>query len=94
MCQCMNFWLSNPGPCLRLRSCVLNFFDLVPAESKRKKDCGFTAVGHINPFLDEGEDQIYFKPRVAKMRDAIDNIDGCGRAWATIWIFALNFTIA
>jgi galactonate dehydratase len=40
----------------------------------RKKELGYTAVGHINPFLDEGEDQVYFKPHVAKMRDAIDNV--------------------
>jgi len=43
-------------------------------EIMRKKKAGFTAVGHLNPFLDEGEDQIYFKPHVKKMRDAIDNV--------------------
>jgi galactonate dehydratase len=48
--------------------------DEVLAELERKKDVGFTAVGHINPFLDEGEDQTYFKPHAAKMRDAIDNV--------------------
>lgn len=48
--------------------------DKVLEELKRKKDAGFTAVGHINPFLDEGEDQVYFKPHVKKMRDAIDNV--------------------
>lgn len=41
---------------------------------KRQKDRGYTAVGHINPFLDEGEDQQYFKPHITKMRDAIENV--------------------
>jgi galactonate dehydratase len=48
--------------------------DRVIEELKRKKAQGFTAVGHINPFLDEGEDQVYFKPHITKMRDAIDNV--------------------
>ncbi|MBT5665441.1 MAG: mandelate racemase/muconate lactonizing enzyme family protein [Rhodospirillaceae bacterium] len=48
--------------------------DALLAELKRKKDRGFTAVGHINPFLDEGEDQIYFKSHIGKMREAIDNV--------------------
>jgi len=41
---------------------------------QRQKDRGFTAVGHINPFLDEGEDQEYFEPHITKMRKAIDNV--------------------
>jgi galactonate dehydratase len=48
--------------------------DGVIAELERKKDAGFTAVGHLNPFLDEGDDQVYFKPHVRKMCDAIDNV--------------------
>lgn len=48
--------------------------DRVIAELKRKKELGYTAVGHINPFLDEGEDQVYFKSHIAKMRDAIENV--------------------
>jgi len=43
-------------------------------ECRAKKDAGFTALGHLNPFLDEGEDQVYFKPHVKKMREAIDNV--------------------
>ena len=43
-------------------------------ECRRKKAAGFTAIGHLNPFLDEGEDQVYFKPHVQKMREAIDNV--------------------
>ena len=48
--------------------------DRVLESLQQKKDQGFTAVGHINPFLDEGEDQVYFKPHISKMRDAIDNV--------------------
>ena len=43
-------------------------------ELKRKKAQGFTAIGHINPLLDEGEEEIYFKAHIRKMRDAIDNV--------------------
>ena len=39
-------------------------------ECKRKMDLGITAFGHINPFLDEGTDKVYFKTHVLKMRDA------------------------
>ena len=46
----------------------------VLADLVRKKEMGFTAVGHINPFLDAGEDQVYFEPHVSKMRVAIDNV--------------------
>ncbi len=35
---------------------------------------GFTAVGHLTPFLDEGREVPYFKTHVAKMRDAIDTV--------------------
>ena len=48
--------------------------ETVLEECQAKKDAGFTALGHLNPFLDEGEDQAYFKPHVKKMRDAIDNV--------------------
>ncbi|EMC98760.1 hypothetical protein BAUCODRAFT_572886 [Baudoinia panamericana UAMH 10762] len=44
------------------------------AECKRKMDHGYTAFGHINPFLDEGHDQVYFKTHVRKMREAADNV--------------------
>ena len=43
-------------------------------ELSRKKAAGFTAMGHLNPYLDEGEEQEYFKPHVQKMREAIDNV--------------------
>jgi galactonate dehydratase len=44
-------------------------------ECKAKMDAGFTAFGHLNPFLDEGNDKVYFKTHVKKMRDAIDNVE-------------------
>ena len=46
----------------------------VLAECKRKIDLGFTAFGHINPFLDDGTDKVYFKTHIQKMLDAIDNV--------------------
>jgi galactonate dehydratase len=38
------------------------------------KEQGFTAVGHLTPFLDESRDVPYFKTHAAKMRDAIDTV--------------------
>jgi len=35
---------------------------------------GFTAFGHLNPFLDEDINEAYFKPHARKMKDAIDNV--------------------
>ena len=35
---------------------------------------GFTAVGHLTPFLDEARDLPFFKTHVDKMRDAIDTV--------------------
>lgn len=43
-------------------------------ECQRKMEAGYTAFGHLNPFLDEGNDQVYFKTHVAKMGDAVDNV--------------------
>ena len=43
-------------------------------ECERKMKLGFTAFGHINPFLDEGTDRVYFKTHVKKMRDAEENV--------------------
>lgn len=37
-------------------------------------DMGYTAFGHINPFLDEGHDYVYFKTHVQKMQDVGDNV--------------------
>jgi galactonate dehydratase len=35
---------------------------------------GFTAVGHLTPFLDEPRQTPYFKTHVAKMREGIDRV--------------------
>lgn len=43
-------------------------------ECKAKMEAGFNAFGHLNPFLDEGNDKVYFKTHVRKMRDAIANV--------------------
>lgn len=46
--------------------------EAVLEESEKRKELGYTAFGHINSFLDEGHDQVYFKPakRVAAMAKA------------------------
>ncbi|KAL6791507.1 2 oxo-3-deoxygalactonate 6-phosphate aldolase [Trichoderma sp. SZMC 28013] len=46
----------------------------VLAECRRKMDLGYTAFGHINPFLDVGHDRVYFKTHVKKMQDAAENV--------------------
>ncbi len=38
------------------------------------KKMGFTAVGHLTPFLDESRDKPYFKTYVDKIEDAIDTV--------------------
>ena len=38
------------------------------------REAGFTAVGHLTPFLDEDRSVPYFKTHVDKMRDAIDAV--------------------
>lgn len=38
------------------------------------KKQGFTAVGHLTPFLDEGRDIPYFKTHADKISDAIDTV--------------------
>jgi len=38
------------------------------------KHQGFTAVGHLTPFLDESRDTPYFATHSAKMNDAIDTV--------------------
>jgi galactonate dehydratase len=40
-------------------------------EAKAK---GFTAVGHLTPFLDEPRSKPYYKAHAAKMRDAIETV--------------------
>lgn len=38
------------------------------------REQGFTAVGHLTPFLDESRNEPYYKSHVNKMRDAIDAV--------------------
>ncbi len=38
------------------------------------KNQGFTAVGHLTPFLDESRDVPYFKTHADKIQDAIDTV--------------------
>ncbi len=38
------------------------------------KRLGFSAVGHLTPFLDEGRDQPYFMTHAQKMHDAIETV--------------------
>lgn len=46
----------------------------VLADCRRLRSEGFTAVGHINPFLDEPEGQEYFRSHVGKVRDAKERV--------------------
>ena len=41
---------------------------------KDAKEAGFTAVGHLTPFLDEDKDLPYFETHAGKMRDAIEAV--------------------
>ena len=41
---------------------------------RRARETGFTAVGHLTPFLDEPRDVPYFQTHVNKMRDAIEAV--------------------
>jgi galactonate dehydratase len=43
------------------------------AGAERLKSAGFTAIGHLNPLLDDAESP-YFKPHAAKIREAADNV--------------------
>jgi len=43
-------------------------------EAVRLKNAGFTALGHLNPLLDESEHEPYYKSHAAKIEGAIDNV--------------------
>ena len=43
-------------------------------EAKRLKAEGFTALGHLNPLLDEDETTPYYKSHADKIETAIDNV--------------------
>ncbi|MBB3146892.1 galactonate dehydratase [Phyllobacterium trifolii] len=42
--------------------------------AKKFQRVGFTAVGHLNPLLDEDQEQPYFKAHARKIQDAVNNI--------------------
>ena len=44
------------------------------SEAKRMKAEGFTALGHLNPLLDEDESLPYYKSHARKIGDAIENV--------------------
>src|ERR1700689_1363910 len=48
--------------------------DTLLTEAVRLKEAGFTALGHLNPLLDEGEDTPYYKSHAGKIEGAIDNV--------------------
>lgn len=48
--------------------------DEVLADCCRLRVQGFTAIGHINPFLDEPEGQSYFRSHAGKVRDAKERV--------------------
>jgi galactonate dehydratase len=48
--------------------------DEVLADCRRLREEGFTAVGHINPFLDEPEGETYFRSHAGKVRDAKERV--------------------
>jgi galactonate dehydratase len=43
-------------------------------EAVRLKEAGFTALGHLNPLLDEDEATPYYKSHADKIETAIDNV--------------------
>ncbi|CAJ0538529.1 Ff.00g065900.m01.CDS01 [Fusarium sp. VM40] len=49
--------------------------DLVVKGCKRKGAAGLRAFSHINPFLDEGVNSVYFKPHIKKINDTIQNVE-------------------
>jgi galactonate dehydratase len=48
--------------------------EAVLADCAAKAERGFTALGHLNPFLDEGEDVTYFQSHVDKVEVAAERV--------------------
>jgi galactonate dehydratase len=48
--------------------------DSLLSEARRLKEEGFTALGHLNPLLDEGTETPYYKSHAEKIGVAIDNV--------------------
>jgi galactonate dehydratase len=66
------------GPTRDRARCYLHVFGSTTAElvagCRRAKQDGFSAVGHLTPFLDESRDVPYFATHADKMRSAIDRV--------------------
>jgi galactonate dehydratase len=67
-------WKILGGACLKKARVYGQIYEKtiegVLEECKKKIELGYTAFGHINPFFDEGHDQVHFKTHVKKMQDA------------------------
>ncbi len=66
------------GPCRSKARVYYHVFGQTTAELVQgcieAKKKGFTAVGHLTPFLDEPPSEPYFKTHASKMRDAIETV--------------------
>jgi galactonate dehydratase len=66
------------GACRHRARCYVHVFGSTTAQlvegCRRAKAEGFTAIGHLTPFLDEAHDIPYFETHAGKMRAAIDRV--------------------
>jgi galactonate dehydratase len=66
------------GACRDRARCYVHVFGATTEElvegCKRAKADGFSAIGHLTPFLDEPHDIPYFETHAGKMRAAIDRV--------------------
>jgi len=69
------------GKCRYKARVYLQVFGRTKEELKEKcvlaKEKGYTAVGHLNPFLDESRSEKYFKTYCSKIQEAIDTVKQC-----------------
>jgi len=72
------------GKCRNKARVYLHVFGKTKEELIRScisaKERGYTAVGHLNPFLDEPRSKPFFKTHFSKIQDAIDTIRHCREA--------------
>ena len=72
------------GPCRDKARVYHHVFGSTPEElvedCKEAKDQGYSAVGHLNPFLDEPRSDSYFKPHAEKLKDAVEVVKRCREA--------------
>ena len=66
------------GPCRSKARAYLHVYGQTTEElvagCRRAADRGFSAVGHLTPFLDEPHDIAYFETHAQKMRSALDRV--------------------